>query len=80
MPWAGVADLIVAKMFSAPIRPNPAKRTTDIQDIVALAKFGHNRKESYTTEQRAWVKKEIDEDKGGVFKDAKAELKLMFNF
>ena len=79
MPWAGIADLIVTKMFSAPIRPTSAKRDQDIKDITALAEVGHNRRAPYTSEQQAWVRKKTIEDEV-VFKDAEKALKLMFKF
>ena len=79
LPWAGIADLIVTKILSAPIRTDHKKRTKDVLDIKGLAKIGHDRRAPYTLEQQAWVKKKMIEDEV-VFKDAEAELKLMFNF
>ena len=79
MPWAGIADLIVTKMFSAPIRPTSAKRIQDILDIKGLAEVGHNRRAPYTSVQQTWVKKKMIEDEV-LFKDAEEALKLMFKF
>jgi len=79
MPWAGVADLIVTKMFSAPLRTDKSKRETDLRDITALAEFGYKEKSDYTKDQKDWVKKETEEDKE-LFKVATPALKRMFNF
>jgi len=78
MPWAGVADLIVMKMFSAPIRGNKQKTQTDVQDVAALAAYGHEHGAKYTEAQKEWVSQELKDDKQHIFEHAEAALKQMF--
>ena len=77
MPWAGVVDLIVTKMFAAPIRADKEKQKTDLSDLAAL--LAHAKKfpadAAYTERQREWVKTELHE---ALFKDVKAELEVVF--
>jgi hypothetical protein len=78
LPWASVSDLIVTKMFASPLRAQKEKKAIDLSDIAALAAYGHQHaaQATYTEAQKAWVEKEIKDDKE--FKTVAAALKTMF--
>ena len=75
MPWAGIVDLIVTKMFAAPIRAEKEKQQTDLYDLVALLPHAkrYPAQADYTEGQWEWVKKELEIDDGGL----KADLKTI---
>jgi len=81
MPWATVSDLIVMKVFSMPIRAQPAKKKKDQDDINLLAKYGHENKAPFTPSQKEYVEKQLKfdvDEKLNDFDTVKAALQTYF--
>ena len=79
MPWASVPDLIVMKVFSAPVRAVAAKKEKDKNDIKILAQYGKEHSVKFDEKQKTWVQKQV-KDYEADYKDVADVLKEYFGW
>lgn len=77
---ASLFDLILAKLFSAPIRPR-LKQTTDLDDLATLIDEVLSSKQSAPAAYAKWVKEFLDDEKkqkSDFFESVEPQLRKAF--